>query len=315
MNGSGRRDRLQGIVVSVPTPCNSKFEIEHGKLGDHIAWLVESGIREGTGVVMAAGGIGEGYFLSSDEHRGVMKTLVDAAGGRVPTMTGVFELSTRAAVERARFAEDAGIDFLQVNPPHYMKPSDDEVFRHVQMINDAADVGIMVYNTPWAMPQGYEITPELLARLAELESVMGVKWASFDMGNFLRGLRLFANRFNFIDNQLAFSIGHMLGMKGFISFIANFAPELEIRLWGLLQRREYERYNEEYGRTHFDPFAELRHPEEPSWSGVGEGSIGKAVMEIAGKPFGPPFPPQVELPKAEKERLRRAYVKAGVIRA
>ena len=38
-------------------------------------------------------------------------------------------------------------------PPHYMVPTDDEVFHHFKAINDAADIGIMLYNAPWAVPQ------------------------------------------------------------------------------------------------------------------------------------------------------------------
>jgi dihydrodipicolinate synthase/N-acetylneuraminate lyase len=33
-----------------------------------------------------------------------------------------------------------------------MVPSNDEVFEHFKTINDNVDIGIMAYNTPWAMP-------------------------------------------------------------------------------------------------------------------------------------------------------------------
>jgi len=313
MRRDRRRERLQGVVVSVLTPCNARYEIDYAKLKEHIRWIVNSGVREGTGVIMAAGGVGEGYFLSFEEHRRVMEALVEAADGKVPTMTGVFELSTRSAVERIKYAERVGVDFIQLNPPHYMKPSDEDVFIHYKMINDATGLGIMVYNTPWCT-QGYEITPELLNRLTPLENLVAVKWSSFDVNNFLRGLRLFADKFNFIDNQGLFSLGYMLGMKGFISFIGNFAPKVELHLWELLKQRKYEEFNEEWARTHFDPFAAITGPEEQAWSGVGEGTLVKAMMEAVGNPFGPPFPPQVELTKDKKEKLRKAYIKAGIIK-
>ena len=58
-----RRDRLQGILVSLPTFNDKNFNLRLDRSKKHIRWLIDQGIVEGTGVLMIAGGLGEGYFL------------------------------------------------------------------------------------------------------------------------------------------------------------------------------------------------------------------------------------------------------------
>jgi len=147
---NARRERLQGIVVSLPTFCDENHKLLIDRHRIHTRWLVENGLVEGTAVLMGCGGLGEGYFLTDDEFRAITDTLAEAADGKVPTMVGIFELSARVAAEKASYAAKAGIDFVQLAPPHYMAPSENDVFGHFKYVNDNVDIGIMAYNVPWA---------------------------------------------------------------------------------------------------------------------------------------------------------------------
>ena len=232
-----RREKLVGIVVSLPTFCDNHYKLLLDRQRKHVRWLVDHGLKEGSAVLMACGGLGEGYFLGEDEFQRIVDVLAEEARGEVPTMVGVFELSARAAAKKAVYAAKAGSDFIQLAPPHYMVPSEQDVFGHFRYVNDHADIGIMAYNIPWAMPKpGFELSATLLGRFSELENVVGVKWSSHEVNHFLRILRLFADRFNFIDNMQIFSLGARLGMKGFISQHANVAPRLALRFSDLFKR-------------------------------------------------------------------------------
>jgi 4-hydroxy-tetrahydrodipicolinate synthase len=95
-----------------------------------------------------------------------------------------------------------GCDFVQVAPAHYMVSSNDEVFEHFKAINDNVDIGIMAYNTLWAMPApDYDFNENGLTRFLDLENVEGVKWSTHDQSHFMTISRLFADKFSFIDNQ------------------------------------------------------------------------------------------------------------------
>ncbi|MDH5441542.1 MAG: dihydrodipicolinate synthase family protein, partial [Candidatus Bathyarchaeota archaeon] len=244
-----RKDKLKGIVVSLPTPTEEKYEINYDRFKEHVSWLVSEGLIESKAVLMGAGGLGEGYFLTREEHEKIMEALADAANGNVPTMTGIFQSCTKEAVRRAKTAEDVGVDFLQVNPPHYLAPLDEEVYAHFKMINDNADIGIMVYNTPWCA-MNYEIKPELMEKLAKLDNVVGVKWTSFDPVNLVTMPKQFSNRLNFIDNSTLISLAFQLGAKGYISLLGNVAPKAELYLLDLLESRRYEKFDQEYKRLH-----------------------------------------------------------------
>ncbi len=306
-----RKDKLVGIVVSVPTPCDESYRIKYDQLAEHIKWLIDNGITTGTGVIMVSGGLGEGYFLNMEQFKNVVKTAVEAAEGRVPIMAGVFELNALTAIEKAKYASEVGAEFIQVNPPHYTMPLDEEVYTYYKMINDNADIGIMVYNTPWAA-MNFEIRPPLMSKLVELKNVVGIKWSSFDWRNFVECLKLFADKVNFIDN-MGTVVGHMRGMKGFISAIANFAPEVELKRWELLKKKDYLSWMEETDRI-MAWRREISAAEEIGHRGVGEGTLMKAVLEAAGKPVGPPFPPQKRISKEGIERIRKALRNCGLVK-
>mgnify|MGYP000356632327 CR=1 FL=1 len=305
-----RKDKLRGIVVSLPTPTKENYEVDYERFKEHVSWLVDQGLVEGKAVLMGAGGLGEGYFLTREEHEKIMEALVDAANGKVPTVTGIFEVSTKEAVKRAKMAEDIGIDFLQVNPPHYLAPVDEEVYAHYKMINDNADVGIIVYNTPWSA-MNYEVTPKLMNMLVELDNVVGVKWTSFDPINFVNMLKQFSGRLNFIDNSTLISLAFQLGAKGYISLLGNIAPKAELYLLSLLENQEYEKFDREYKRLH--AWREvLGSAEEMGFQGIGEGTISKAIFEAVGKPIGPPLPPQRRVSKENLEKVRELFRKYKV---
>ena len=309
-----RKEKLVGVVVSLPSFCDDEYNLLLDRQRKHIRWLIDHGLREGSAVLMISGGLGEGYFLGDDEWRAMADVLADEARGEVATMIGVFELSARRAAEKARYAAEVGIDLVQLAPPHYMVPSEEDTFGHYKYVNDAADIGIMAYNIPWAMPKpGFELTARLLERFAELQNVVGIKWASDDIKHYLRMLRLFGERFNFIDNLEVFSLGARLGMKGFIDFYANVAPRLSLKFWKLWQEKDYDAYDELWLRMRFDPFVKVVRPEERVWVGVGEGPTSRTTLRSLGMEAGPPFPAQAMPPDTYLQSTRRAIVASGIL--
>jgi len=309
-----RKERLVGVVVSLPTFNDDEHNLLPDRQRKHIRWLIDHGLREGSAVLMIGGGLGEGYFLSDDEWCACADLLADTAQGEVPTMIGVFELSARKAAEKARYAAEAGIDFIQLALPRYMVPSEEDVFGHYKYVNDNADIGITAYNTPWAMPKpGFELTPRLLERFTGLENVVGIKWASDDIMHYLRVLRLFGGRFNFIDNMGIFSLGARFGIKGFIDFYANAAPRYSLKLWELLQQKKFDEFDQLWLKTRFDPFIKVVRPEEQAWVGVGEGPTSRATLSVLGIEAGPIFPAQAPLPPAYAEGARKAIEASGIL--
>ena len=268
----------------------------------------------GNGVLMIAGGLGEGYFLDDDEWRAMADTLAEAADGKTPTMIGLFELSARRALKKAQYAANAGIDFLQMAPPHYMVPSENDVFGHYKYVSDSADIGIMCYNIPWAMPKpGFELTEPLIERLLTLENVEGIKWSSHDARHYVRMLRLFGDKVPFIDNMSGLmNLGPRLGIRGFIDFQCNVAPRLSLKKWELIQQKKWDELDEMELKMRIDPAIKLVSPEEASWVGMGEGPTSRLRLRAVGMNSGPEFPAQSPISEAYERGYIRSVEASGV---
>jgi len=311
---SSRRDKLQGVVLSLPTFNDDKFNLLLQRQKKHIQWLLDQGLKEGNAVFMIAGGLGEGYFLDDDEWRAMADVLVETTEGKVPTCIGVFELSARRAAKKARYAADVGIDFLQFAPPRYMRPSEEDVFGHFKYVNDEADVGILAYNTPWAMPgAGFEYHESILERFLDLENIVGIKWSSFDIQHYVAMLRLFADKFNFINNGGIMSVGPRFGMRGFIDFQANVAPRFSLHRWALWQQQKWDELDEIETRVKMDPFIKVVHPEAQNWVGMGEGPTSRLRLRSLGMESGPEFPAQAPLTQAYIDDYQRGVDASGIM--
>ena len=288
-----RKDKLAGALVSLPTFTDGRHNLLLDQQRKHIRWLMDNGIDGDAGVLMIAGGYGEGYYLSDDELFSLIDVLMDEAGGKIPTMVGIFDLNVRKATRRARYAADAGIDFLELGLPHYSCPSEDDVFIFTEYINERADIGIMNYNNFWATPApGFEITRSLMERLSELENVVGFKWSSASSSHYVGMLRLFSDQFVFMDNAMTSSLGTRHGMKGFVDFYGNVAPRLSLKKLELIGQKRYEELDELLYKVHFDADNRLNTASAPTFGSVADGVYGRLRWRLMGLETGSNFPAQ-----------------------
>jgi dihydrodipicolinate synthase/N-acetylneuraminate lyase len=296
-------------------------ELDLGRQRAHLRWLIDSGITVGNGVLMSAGGGSEGYFMNNDEWKAVVELTAELCRGRTTSMAGIFDLSSVEAAKKARFCEEVGIDFVQVAPPHYAAPSEDEVFRHYQAINDAADVGIALYNTPWAMPSpGWEFTPPLIERLVGLRNVEGLKMGTHsDVAHVVRCTLLFRDEINFISNSATnlfsatLSLPIKLGMKGFIHSDGNVAPRLSLHMWDLWQNKRYEEYDALVLKLYVSAMVHIHPQPNSAWPTMGEGPGARKGLEAMGMKLGPPFPAQQAVPDSHIEAARERLAETGIM--
>jgi len=315
VRGVDRAQQLVGIVGALRTFTNDDYSPNFAKQAFHLNWVIEQGITTGNACIMAAAGGSEGYFMSDREWEDEVKLAAEVADGRVPIIAGVFELSAREAVKKAEFAAKAGADFVQVAPPHYMVPTHREVIEHFRLINDNVDVGIFAYNTPWAMTMpGYDFGEPVFRAFVEMKNLVGVKWSSNDQKFALTMYRLFADKLNFIDNDMpaALSLPARVGAKGFVNSDMLVAPRFALHEWELFRDRRLEELDQLLLSTYVDPFLGLAEPEDVTWSSMGEGPHARAGMETLGLKMGPAFPAQQPLSEDTHRRVREGYRRSGI---
>ncbi len=90
-----RKKKLVGPVIAIRTFRTDDGKLSLDKQQRHLKWMIEQGITEGNGVVMGAGGGGEGYFMDDGEWRTIVELTAAECKGRVPSIAGIFDLSAR----------------------------------------------------------------------------------------------------------------------------------------------------------------------------------------------------------------------------
>ncbi len=213
--------QLRGSIVALVTPFDADGRIDERAFADLIEWH----IAEGTHGFVPVGTTGESPTLSHEEHERVVELCVEAVRGRRPVIAGTGSNSTEEAIRLTRHAQKVGADAALVVTPYYNKPTQEGLYAHYRAIHDATDIPIVIYNIPGRSV--VDMTPETMARLAELPRIVGVKDATGDIVRPLvtaeRCGRDFVQLSGEDANTLAF-LAH--GGVGCISVTANVAPRL-----------------------------------------------------------------------------------------
>ncbi|MHA6669300.1 dihydrodipicolinate synthase family protein [Homoserinimonas sp. A447] len=175
---------LGGVVVATTLPFKEDpsapagLAVDYDKFAEHVDFLMNNGCR-GVG---PNGSLGEYEALTDEERRKVIQVAVKAVNGRGIVIAGVHGTGWHAAKKWAEYAKEDGADGLLLLPPTIYKSNDDEIVEHFAKV---AEVGlpIMAYNNPFSTK--IDLTPELIARLAEIPEVVAIKEFSGDIRRIL----------------------------------------------------------------------------------------------------------------------------------
>jgi len=312
--------------MALATPATVNYEVDVEKLRENVRSIVDAGIRKGDGILMVAGGRGEGYFLDKSQFKTVVDVLADEAKSDVATAAGVFELNTKHAIERIKYAEDRGIDFIQCALPRYLRPLDEEIFRHFKMINDAIEeIGVFIYHLWSSMPvggpeqsrQGYELSIPLLERLSALENIVGFKWSSQNFHRAINGVVKLRDKCAILDNMgfasvMVEQVGDPWGVRVVHSSVPiEYDPKTVKRLAELYVKGKYGEWLEE-DRKAGRKFRELSEEIGKILPlSLGGGTHVKTLLALIGKSCGPPFPPQKWVTKEQMRKLKETAHKLG----
>jgi 4-hydroxy-tetrahydrodipicolinate synthase len=210
---------FQGVMPALVTPFRQGAVDEEAFVA-----LVERQIVGGVHGLVPVGTTGETATLSHAEHRRVVELCVKTAAGRVPVIAGAGSNSTDEAIELVRHAKAIGADAALVVTPYYNRPSQAGLYAHYRAINDAVQLPVLVYNVP--SRTSVDIGNEVLAELAKLPNIIGIKDATGDMVR-ASGQRLACGEdWVMLSGDDPSALGYMAhGGHGCISVTANVAPE------------------------------------------------------------------------------------------
>lgn len=163
-------------MVNPFTPAD---EIDVDGLRSNVKYIISLGTN-GLGFNWSAG---EFWSLTNAEAKTVCETIVKEARGKVLTGCQIGRNSVKDSVMLAKHAEEVGVDLGILLPPTYVAKTDAQVYDYVKYIADRVDIGLAYTNWP---PSGVILSPEGVARLAEIPNVCVVKEAH---NNILQGIQ------------------------------------------------------------------------------------------------------------------------------
>jgi len=226
MTGDEIKAKFHGCYVATLTPFDTRDRLDVGVVKAHAEWLVAHGVAG----LCPAGTTGEFLYLTKEEKRDVVAATVEAVGGRVPILAGVWALRHAECVDLARAAEEAGADGVFLPPPIYYPAGDDVIFAHYLAVHGATALPVFAYNIPRYAANA--ISLHCLERLQAEGVIAGVKDST---GNVERMSELVQTCGQtgvvFAASDSFASQGRKLGADGFISAIANLMPGQFAQLW------------------------------------------------------------------------------------
>ena len=166
---------LGTIITAMVTPFTADLEVDHDKLAELAVRLVD----QGSDGLVVAGTTGESPTLTDAEKTAMFRTVLDVVGGRVPVIAGSGTYDTRHSMELTRAAERCGVDAVLVVTPYYNKPPERGLEAHFRAVAAATALPLVIYNIPGR--SGVNLSPEALARLAEVQNIVAVKQANPDL--------------------------------------------------------------------------------------------------------------------------------------
>ncbi len=205
-----------GAMVALVTPFQDG-EIDFQTLDELIDFQLENGID----AISPVGTTGESPTLSHEEHRKVIERVVRAVDGAVPVIVGAGSNSTAEAIELTEFAKKVGADATLQVDPYYNKPTQEGFYRHFKAIAEEVDLPVVLYNIPGRCGAG--MTPETIARLAEIENIVAIKEATGSLDQASEIATLCDITIISGDDSLTLPLAS-IGGKGVISVVANIVP-------------------------------------------------------------------------------------------
>lgn len=302
---------FSGAIPANLLPFKEDLTPDEADYRRHLAWLADV---PGVPAIVCNGHAAEVSSLSREERRWALSVALDEVGDRVSLIAGIYTDGTQEAVDLARDAQAEGAHGLLIFPPTLfmwgaqVKP--EMVLTHYQAIADAVDLPLVAFEYPPASGIGY--SPDTLARLCEIPSVVAVKDWSNDMVAFERNLRALRGTGRPVAMLSSYTMSlfgsYVLGADGSISGMGSVTADLHADLFAAVQRgdlAEGRRINDQLEPLvrafYAPPFVDMHNRMKEALALLGR--INRAVVR----------PPLVRISDAERRALRSALIASGLL--
>ena len=286
---------FSGVFPYLVSPVDESGKVMQNLLTDLVDHLIDEGVHG----LAPLGSTGEFAYLSQEQRRRVVDTVISASSGRVPVVAGVASTSTADAVAQTEYMVDAGADGILAILEAYFPVSDEGVEAYFTAIAKAAKGRpVVLYTNPQF--QRSDLSLPVIERLSNIENIRYIKDASTNTGRLLSIIERTRGRMEvFAASAHIPTCVMMIGGVGWMAGPACIAPRQSIDLYEAAKAGDWTRA------------MELQRPLWKLNEIFAKYSIAacvKTALDLQGFAVGAPIHPQMPLGEVARAEI------AGVLR-
>jgi len=278
----------EGLLTAMITPFGADGSVNE----DAAVAIARHLLANGSHGLVVAGTTGEAATLADDEQVRLVELITGEAGSEGAIVAGAGSNDTRHATELTERVIAAGAQAVLSVTPYYNKPNRRGITRHFQEVaRAAAGTPVVLYNIPGRT--AVNMGPDLLAELAQIDGIVGVKQANSAELQPIDGLAILAGNDDIYGPCL-----DMGGAGGICVASHVVGPEM---------RRMYDEPDERAGID-----AALRDVYETLFITASPTPV-KAALNLLGHDAGTLRLPMVEADEAETATVRAMLERHGLL--
>ena len=280
---------FRGVYPYLVSPVDKNGRVKT----DVLARLVTDLIKAGVHGLTPLGSTGEFAYLNNEQRAAVVKTTIDAAGGRVPVVAGVVSTSTADAVAQAKHYQRLGADGILAILEAFFPLKEAQIESYFRAIADAVTIPVVLYTNPQF--QRSDLSLDVITRLAEHKRIRYIKDASTNTGRLLSIMNRCPKLKVFSASAHIPAAVMLIGGVGWMAGPACVIPKESVRLYDLCRSGNWDgamalqralwRINEAFARFNL-------------------AACIKAALQNQGYDVGDPVPPQAALTADERKIVK-----------
>jgi 4-hydroxy-tetrahydrodipicolinate synthase len=284
-----------GVFPYLVSPIDASGAVMQDVLTDLVDHLTDAGVHG----LAPLGSTGEFAYLSQEQRRCVVDTVISANRGRVPVVAGVASTSTADAVAQTEYMVEAGADGILAILEAYFPVSDEGVEAYFTAIAKAAKGRpVVLYTNPQF--QRSDLSLPVIERLSRIDNIRYIKDASTNTGRLLSIIERTRGRMEVFAASAHIPVCvMMIGGVGWMAGPACIVPKQSIALYEAAKAGDWARA------------MELQRPLWKVNEIFAKYSIAaciKTALDLQGFEVGAPMHPQIPLGEAARAEI------AGVLR-
>ncbi|MDZ4785333.1 MAG: 4-hydroxy-tetrahydrodipicolinate synthase [bacterium] len=231
-----RNQTFSGIYPAIITPFS--------KDGTSICWeslerLLKYQVKSKVDGVVVCGSTGEAQTLSDQEFYNIIESVLKFKSKDFKVIAGVGSNDTKKACQLARWCKESGTDAILLVTPFYNKPTQAGLVAHVDQVKQQADIPIIAYNVPGRT--GVNLLPQTVAKMVEMNLIVGIKEASGSMDQILDIISLVGDKVAVLAGDESLLCCTLVsGGHGGISATGNLIPELLVSIMNAAKDNDWE---------------------------------------------------------------------------